>query len=187
LNRTGISQLSNSPNAYKKGKFSTTERVNHLFQLSAEMDAHDLANDGDDEVQPEDAVVPETAPIDLGGGISYPNPCGTTNDADIDVFGVNDNGKSDSNSDDEEYDNDDDVDVGDGQDSLRKALACYDAVRIAHGRRIISNYGGVNVFHVYHKKITKSLSLGQSKFKLFLCGLGLCQILSNLFLFLSTF
>jgi hypothetical protein len=149
------------------------------------MDAHDLTNDGDDEVQPEDVVVPERDPVDLGGGISYPNPGKPTNDADIDVFGVNDDGKSDSDLDGEEEDNGDDV--GAGQDSLLKALACYDAVRIDTGRRIISNSDGGTVFHVVHKELTKSLSLGQSKFNFFLCCLGFCQFFSNLFPFLSIF
>jgi hypothetical protein len=63
VNRTGMSQLTNPSNAYKHGKLSTTERANRLFQLSAEMDAHDLANDGDDEVQPEDVIVAETAKL----------------------------------------------------------------------------------------------------------------------------
>jgi hypothetical protein len=51
VNHTDISQLSNSSSTYKKGKLSTTECVNHLFQLSAEMDAHDRDNGGDDEVE----------------------------------------------------------------------------------------------------------------------------------------
>jgi hypothetical protein len=72
-------------------------------------------------VQPEDVVVPETAPVDLGGGISYHNPVEPTNDADIDVFGLNEDGESDSDLDGEEEDNGDSV--GDGQDSLHKAFA----------------------------------------------------------------
>jgi hypothetical protein len=183
VNCTGMSQLSNSSSAYKKGNLSTTERANRLFQLSAEMDAHDRANDGDDEVELEDVVVPKTAHLDLGGGISYPNP-ETTNDADIGVFGANDDDESDSDSYGEEEDNGDAF--GDGQDCLRKALACYDVVRIAPGRRIISNPGGGNVFHVDHKELTQYLSPGQSKFNFCLCVFGFFQILSNLLCFLST-
>jgi hypothetical protein len=90
------------------------------------MDAHHRAHDDVDEVQLEDVVVvPKTAPVDLGGGISYPNP-ETSNDADIGVFGANNDDESDSDSDGEEEDNGDDF--CDGQDCLRKALACYDAV-----------------------------------------------------------
>jgi hypothetical protein len=102
VNRTGISQLSNSFRANKKANLSTTERANRLFQISAEMDAHYLANDGDDEVQPEDVVVSETAPVDLGGGISYPNPSKPTNYAYTSIFGVNDDRESDSDLDGEE-------------------------------------------------------------------------------------
>jgi hypothetical protein len=112
VNRTGMSHLSNSSSTYKKGKLSTTERANHLFQLSAEMDAHDRAYDGDDEVHLEGGVVPETAPVDLGGGISYPNP-ETPNSADIGVFGANDDDESDTDLDGKEEDNGDAV--GDGQ------------------------------------------------------------------------
>jgi hypothetical protein len=155
-----------------------------FFQLSADIDARDRANDGDDEVQLEDVVVPETAPVDLGGGISYPNP-ETPNGADIGVFGANDDDKSHSDSDGEEEDNSDAV--GDGQDCLRKALTCYKSVRIAPGRRIISNSGGGNVFHVDHKELSKYLSPGQSKFNFCLCVFGFFQILSNLLFFLSTF
>jgi hypothetical protein len=50
VNRTVMSQLSNSSSTYKKGKLSTTERANRLFQISTEMDAYHRANDGDDEV-----------------------------------------------------------------------------------------------------------------------------------------
>jgi hypothetical protein len=85
-----MSQLSNSSSAYKQGNLATTERGNLLFPFSAEMDAHDLANNGGDEVQPEDVAVPETDPFHLGGGISYPNSGEPTNNADIDVFGVTD-------------------------------------------------------------------------------------------------
>jgi hypothetical protein len=176
VNRTGMSQLSNSSSAYKKGKLSTTERANHLFQLITEIYAHYCANDSDDELQLEDVVMPEMAPVDLGEGISYPNP-DTPNDADIDVFGANDDDESDSDSDGEEED--DDV-VDDGRDVLYKALACYDAVRIAPGRCIISNSGGGNVFHVDHKELTNSLTPGQSKLKLCLCVFGFFEILSYL-------
>jgi hypothetical protein len=178
-----MSKLSNTFSTYKKGKLSTTERVNRLFQLSEEMDAHDRANDVDGELYLEDVVVPETAPVDLGGGISYPNP-ETPNGADISVFGANYDDESDSDSDREEKDNGDSV--GDSQDCLRKALACYEAVRIAPGRRIISNSGSGNVFHVDHKEITKYLSPGQSKFNFCVCVFGFFQILSNLLCFLST-
>jgi hypothetical protein len=34
VNRTGMSQLSNSSSTFKKGKLSTNERANCLFQLS---------------------------------------------------------------------------------------------------------------------------------------------------------
>jgi hypothetical protein len=183
VNRTGMSQLSNLSSAYKKGRLSTTERANHLFQLCAEMDAHDRANDGDDEVELEDVVVPKTAPVDLDGGISYPNP-ETPNFADIGVFGANDDDESDSDSDSEEEDNGDAV--GDGQDCLHKALVCYDAVRIAPGCRTISNPGGGNIFHVDHKELTKSLSPGQSKFNFCVCVFCFFQILPNLSCFLST-
>jgi hypothetical protein len=71
-------------------------------------------------VQLEDVVVPETAPVDLGGGISYHNH-ETPNDAYIGVFGSNDDDESDSDSDGDEEDKFDAV--GDGQDCLRKALA----------------------------------------------------------------
>jgi hypothetical protein len=148
------------------------------------MDTHDRAYDGDNEVQLEDVVVPETDPVDLGGGIYYPNP-ETPNDADIGVFGANDDAEPDSDSDGEEKDNIDAV--GDGQYCLRKALSCYDAVRIAPGRRIISNSGGGNVFNVDHKELTKSISPDQSKFNLCLCVFGFFQILYNLLCFLSTF
>jgi hypothetical protein len=43
-------------------------------------------------------------------------------DADIDLFGVHENGESDNDSDGEEEDNDEAV--GDGQYSIRRALAC---------------------------------------------------------------
>jgi hypothetical protein len=60
VNRTGMSQLSNLSSAYKKGHISTTKCVNHLYQLSTEMDAHDRANDCNNEVELDDVVVPET-------------------------------------------------------------------------------------------------------------------------------
>jgi hypothetical protein len=129
-------------------------------------------------------VVPKMDPVDLGGGISYPNP-ETPNDADIGIFGANDDAESDSDSYGEEEDNGDAV--GDGHDCLHKALACYNAVRIAPGRRIISNSSGGNVFNVDHKELTKSLSPGQHKFNLCLCVFGFSQILSNLLCFLSKF
>jgi hypothetical protein len=120
VNRTGMSQLSNSSSTYKKGKLSMTERATHLFQLSAEMDTHERANDGDDEVQLEHMVVPELAPVDLDGGISYTNP-ETPNDTDINFFGANEDDESNSDSDGEEEDNGDAV--GDGQYCICKALA----------------------------------------------------------------
>jgi hypothetical protein len=181
----GMSQLTKSSNAYKKGNLSTTERVNRLFQLSAEMNAHDLATDGDDEVHPEDVVVTKMAPNDLCGGIIYAKPGKTTNDAVLDVFGVNDDGESDSDLDGEEEDNGDAV--GDEKDSLCKALACYNKVGIAPGCHAISNSGGGNIFRVYHKELTKSFSLAQSKFKLFVCGLGFCQIVITSFFFFPKF
>jgi hypothetical protein len=184
VNRTGMSQLSNPSSTYNKGKLSTTDRAYRLFQLSTEMDAHDRANDGDDEVQLEDVVVPETAPVDLGGGISYPNP-ETPNGADIGIFGTNDDDESDSDSDGEEEDNGDAV--GDGQDYLRKDLACYEAGRIAPGRRINYNSDGGNVFHLDHKEPTKSLSPVQSKFKFCLCVFCFFQILYNLLYFFPQF
>jgi hypothetical protein len=69
---TGMSQISNSSSTNKKGKLSTTERANSFFQLSAEMDAHDRAHDGDNEVQLEDVVVPETAPVGWRYFLSQP-------------------------------------------------------------------------------------------------------------------
>jgi hypothetical protein len=135
-------------------------------------------------VQLEDVVVPETAPVDLGGGISYPNP-ETPNDDDIDVFGANYDDESDGDLDGEEEDNGDAV--GDGQDCLHKALTCYDAVRIAPGRLIISNVDGENVFHFDYEELTKSLFPGQSRFKFCVCVFGFFQILSNILCFLSIF
>jgi hypothetical protein len=82
-------------------------------------------------------------------------------------LGANDDDEYDSDG--EEEDNGDAV--GDGQGCLRKALACYEAVRIAPGRRIISNSGGGNVFHVNHKELTKSLYPGQSMFNFCVCVL----------------
>jgi hypothetical protein len=129
-------------------------------------------------------VVLETALVDLGRGLSYPDP-ETPNGADIGIFGANDDDESDSDSDGEKEDNGDAV--GEGQYCLRKALAYYEEVRIAPGRRIISNSDGWHVFHVNHKELAKSLSPGQTKFNFCLCVFGFFQILSNLLCFLSKF
>jgi hypothetical protein len=132
----------------------------------------------------EEVVVPDMGLFDLGGGISYLN-LETPNDADINVFRANDDDESDSDWYGDEEDNS--SAVGDGQDCLPKASVCYDAVRIAPGFRIISYYGGGYVFHVDHEELTRSLSPGQSKFKLCVYVLGFFQILSSLLCFLSTF